>query len=156
VARAVLEITTRPATRERVTTLTNTFADGLADLADRHPGWLVEVRQSGLVIGLRFAHPMGGLLMVQACHRAGLWAMVASFDRSVLQFKPGLLMSDAEAAEALARLDAASSGLLASGMVEIPQPGAGPDGNGAAPAAANGAAADGDPAGGHPAGGDPR
>jgi acetylornithine/succinyldiaminopimelate/putrescine aminotransferase len=162
VARAVLEITTRPATRERVTTLTNTFADGLADLADRHPGWLVEVRQSGLVIGLRFAHPMGGLLMVQACHRAGLWAMVASFDRSVLQFKPGLLMSDAEAAEALARLDAASSGLLASGMVDTPRPGAGPAANGAARAAAPagdppaGDPAGGDPAGGHPAGGDPR
>jgi acetylornithine/succinyldiaminopimelate/putrescine aminotransferase len=120
VARTVLEITTRPETRTNVAALSDTFARGLADLAARHPGWLVGSRQSGLVIGLRFAHPMGGLLMVQACYQAGLWAMVASFDRAVLQFKPGLLMTDAEAAEALGRLDAAITGLLASGLLDDP------------------------------------
>ena len=50
------------------------------------------------MIGLRFAHPMGGMFMTRACYDAGIWAMFAGFDRSVLQFKPGLLMSDAEAA----------------------------------------------------------
>ncbi len=71
------------------------------------------MRQTGLVIGLRFAHPMGGMLMTRACYDAGIWAMFAGFDRSVLQFKPGLLMSDSEAGEALARLEAAIAGLLA-------------------------------------------
>ena len=60
VARAVLDITTRPETiAPASTTLTATFATGLADIAARHPEWLVEVRQTGLVIGLRFAHPHG-------------------------------------------------------------------------------------------------
>ena len=100
VARAVLDITARPETTTRVEVLTTAFANGLAGIAARHPAWLVEVRQTGLVIGLRFAHPMGGLLMTRACYDAGLWALFANFDRSVLQFKPGLLMSDAEAGEA--------------------------------------------------------
>lgn len=120
VARAVLAITTRPETTTRVDTLTNTFASGLADIAERHPQWLVEVRQAGLVIGLRFAHPMGGMLMTRACYEAGIWAMFAGFDRSVLQFKPGLLMSDAEAGEVLARLEAAITGLLGTGLLEHP------------------------------------
>ena len=120
VARAVLDITTRSETSARVEALATAFASGLADIAARHPEWLVEVRQSGLVIGLRFAHPMGGLLMTRACYDAGVWALFASFDRSVLQFKPGLLMSDSEAGEALARLEAAITGLLASGVLEDP------------------------------------
>ena len=75
--------------------------------------WLVEVRQTGLVIGLRFAHPQGGMLMTRACYDAGVWAMFAGFDRSVLQVKPGLLMGGEEAAEVLARLDRAMAGAVA-------------------------------------------
>ena len=119
-ARAVLSITTRPETTARVDALTDTFASGLAEIAARHPKWLVEVRQAGLVIGLRFAHPMGGMLMTRACYDAGIWAMFAGFDRSVLQFKPGLLMTDAEAGEALARLEAAITGLLGTGILDDP------------------------------------
>jgi acetylornithine/succinyldiaminopimelate/putrescine aminotransferase len=115
VARAVLDITTSPSTRTRVDALTGTFAAGLADLAARHSGWLVEVRQTGLVIGVRFAHEQGGLLMAKACADAGLWAVYANFDQSVLQVKPGLLMDDATAAEALERLDLAMG--VASGWV---------------------------------------
>lgn len=121
VARAVLDITTRPETTTRVDMLTATFATGLADLAARHPEWLVEVRQTGLVIGLRFAHPMGGMLMTRACYEAGIWAMFAGFDRSVLQFKPGLLLSDSEAGEVLVRLEAALTGLLGTGLLEAPE-----------------------------------
>ena len=120
VARAVMAITTRPETTARVDTLTRTFAAGLATIAARHHEWLVEVRQTGLVIGLRFAHPIGGLLMTRASYDAGIWALFANFDRSVLQFKPGLLMSDAEAGEALARLDAAATGILGSGILDDP------------------------------------
>ena len=46
--------------------------------------------------------------------------MFAGFDRSVLQFKPGLLMSDAEAGEVLARLEAAITGLLGTGILDDP------------------------------------
>ncbi len=117
VARAVLDLTTRPETRQRVDTLARTFSAGLRALAARHPDWLVEVRQAGLVIGLRFAHPLGGVVMTTVLHEAGVWAMFADFDRSVLQVKPGLLLTDVEAAEVLARVGAALDGLLESGLL---------------------------------------
>jgi acetylornithine/succinyldiaminopimelate/putrescine aminotransferase len=120
VARAVLDITTRPTTRQHVDLLTRTFSDGLGAIATRHPDWLVEVRQAGLVVGLRFAHPLGGLVMTTVLHEAGVWAMFADFDRSVLQFKPGLLMTDTEAAEVLTRTSDAVDGLLESGMLGSP------------------------------------
>jgi acetylornithine/succinyldiaminopimelate/putrescine aminotransferase len=104
VARRVLAITTRPETRARADALTRRFAEGLGALRARHPDWLLEVRQRGLVIGLRFAHPQGGMLMTRALHAAGVWAMFAGFAPSVLQFKPGLLLDDATAGEALARV----------------------------------------------------
>lgn len=128
VARAVLDVTTRTETAAGIDALVRTFSVGLAALAAKYPDWLVEVRQTGLIIGLRFAHPMGGMLMTRACHDAGIWAMFAGFDRTVLQFKPGLLMSQAEAGEVLTRLDAAIAGLLASGIL-----GGGTTGAGGAP-----------------------
>jgi len=105
VARRVLEITTRPSVRAQVGALARRFAEGLEALRARHADWLLEVRQRGLVIGLRFAHPQGGMLMTRALHASGVWAMFAGFEPSVLQWKPGLLLGDDEADEALARLE---------------------------------------------------
>lgn len=107
VARRVLDITTDPETVGHVESLISTFSDGLDELRGRHPGWLVEVRQSGLVIGLQFAHPQGGMLMTAALMSAGVWAIYAGFDPACLQVKPGLLMSDEDARTALAALDTA-------------------------------------------------
>jgi acetylornithine/succinyldiaminopimelate/putrescine aminotransferase len=70
------------------------WAQGFADLAEAFPQWVVEVRQTGLVIGVKFAHEMGGMLMTKLLFDQGVWAMFAGFDRSVLQVKPGLLMGD--------------------------------------------------------------
>ncbi|MFN8212361.1 MAG: aminotransferase class III-fold pyridoxal phosphate-dependent enzyme [Candidatus Nanopelagicales bacterium] len=70
------------------------WAQGFADLAAAFPQWVVEVRQTGLIIGVKFAHEMGGMLMTRLLFDQGVWAMFAGFDRSVLQVKPGLLMSD--------------------------------------------------------------
>jgi acetylornithine/succinyldiaminopimelate/putrescine aminotransferase len=107
VARRVLEMTTDPETIGNVHSLVSTFSDGLGELRGRYPEWLLEVRQTGLVIGLRFAHPQGGLLMTGALMSAGVWAIFAGFDPSCLQVKPGLLLSDEDARTALAALDTA-------------------------------------------------
>jgi acetylornithine/succinyldiaminopimelate/putrescine aminotransferase len=105
VARKVLEMTTRPAVAANVAALAGQIGEGLRALQARHPQWLLEIRQRGLVIGLRFAHSQGGMLMSKALHDAGLWAMFAGFEPAVLQFKPGLLLDAALAAEALERLE---------------------------------------------------
>jgi acetylornithine/succinyldiaminopimelate/putrescine aminotransferase len=113
VGRAVLDITTRAATQDRIAALVARFTTGLESLQLTHPDRLVEVRQTGLVIGLRFDHPQGGMLMTKALHGLGLWAMFAGFDPSALQVKPGLLMDDATADEVLALLDRAIATLPA-------------------------------------------
>jgi acetylornithine/succinyldiaminopimelate/putrescine aminotransferase len=84
------------------------WTDGLAEVQARHPQWLVEVRQTGLIIGLRFAHEYGGMLMTRLLFDAGVWAIFAGFDRRVLQFKPGLLMHE-EIDDVLEALDLACS-----------------------------------------------
>ena len=106
VAAAVLDRTLDDATREQAAHVTARFEAGLAELAARYPDWLVQVRQTGLVIGLRFAHPHGGMLMTGALLRAGVWAIYAGFDPSALQVKPGLLLTDAEIDRAVEALDA--------------------------------------------------
>ncbi|MGX6448022.1 aminotransferase class III-fold pyridoxal phosphate-dependent enzyme [Patulibacter sp. S7RM1-6] len=103
VARKVLEITTRPEVQEHVRALVHRFATGLAVLRAREP-WLVEVRQTGLLIGLRVGHPSGAVYLQQELHERGVWAIASGFDTSVLQLKPGLLLDDATADDVLARL----------------------------------------------------
>ena len=123
VARAVVDITTRPSTTTRVAQLTDRFAAGLEAVAAAHPDRLVEVRQTGLVIGLRLAHPQGGLMMTGALHGLGVWAMFAGFDPACLQVKPGLLLDDATADLVLDRIATAVAGLpAAEGATEVSAP----------------------------------
>jgi acetylornithine/succinyldiaminopimelate/putrescine aminotransferase len=104
VAKKVLEITTRPTVRDNVTQLISRFRSGLASIREREP-YLTEVRQCGLIIGLRVDHPDGAVYMQQELYRLGIWAIAAGFDQSVLQFKPGLLMDEQTADQVLDRLE---------------------------------------------------
>jgi acetylornithine/succinyldiaminopimelate/putrescine aminotransferase len=106
VAERVLEITTRPDVTSRVGELISLFDRGLSELRDRQP-YVVEVRQSGLVIGLRVDHPNGAVFLQQELYELGVWAIASGFDQSVLQFKPGLLLDDGLAASVLERLETA-------------------------------------------------
>jgi putrescine aminotransferase len=105
VASRVLEITTRPTTLPRVTDVSARLFAGLERLRRESSGWLVEIRRQGVVMGLRFADPSGAMKMSKALYDAGLWAMFAGLDPSVLQFKAGLLVDDAYCDEALARFE---------------------------------------------------
>ena len=107
VADKVLDITMDPATVSRTAQVAQRWSTGLADLAVRYSTWIAEVRQTGVVIGLRMHVDMGGMLMTRLLFDEGVWAMFAGFDRSVLQVKPGLLMDDDTIEEALAAFDRA-------------------------------------------------
>jgi len=104
VATEVLRITADPTTQANVTAVAAQLADGLEVLRHKYPR-LREIRQDGLVIGLRFAGDDGAVPVMRELYRQGVWAIVASFDTRVLQFKPGLLLSSAQADEVLAILD---------------------------------------------------
>ncbi len=106
VASTALDISTSPESLANATHISEYIGRGLAELQTRH-SFLKGVRRTGLVIGLEFDNPMGGLLMSSTLYRHGLWAMFAGFDFSVLQFKPGLLVDEAYCDLALEKLDAA-------------------------------------------------
>jgi putrescine aminotransferase len=97
VASRVLELTGRPETWAAISATATRLGDGLAALARRND-YLREVRQTGLVFGLKVDHPEGALHLMKALYDEGVWAMFAGFDMSVLQFKPGLLL-DADGAD---------------------------------------------------------
>jgi len=105
VSAKVLEITQRPETQSQVARLSAVFAEGLAVVRARHPRFFTEVRQRGLIMGLKTAHPEGSTALMGALYRNGIWAMRANFDQSVLQFKPSLLMDEALARQVLEILD---------------------------------------------------
>jgi acetylornithine/succinyldiaminopimelate/putrescine aminotransferase len=106
VAQKVLEITTRPETQASIASLIERFDSALTEIRARQP-YLTEVRQTGLVIGLRVEHPDGAVFLQQELFSLGVWAIASGFDQSVLQFKPGLLLDDAAADVALERLEEA-------------------------------------------------
>jgi putrescine aminotransferase len=106
VALRALELSAAPETARRVEDTSAALADGLADLRSRHP-YLCDVRQKGLVVGLGFDDPNGGLKMSAALYPTGLWAMFAGFDRRYLQWKTGLLVDRAFVDESLEKLESA-------------------------------------------------
>lgn len=106
VAETVLDITTADETRESVKRLTAMFGAGLAEIAHRQP-YLCEIRQCGLVIGLKVDHPTGAVYLQQELFERGVWAIASGFDSSVLQFKPGLLLAQSDAELVLERLEVA-------------------------------------------------
>jgi len=106
VAQKVLEISTAPATLANACAMGAYFKERLERLAASYP-YLLEVRQRGVVMGIRFDDSSGALRMSGALYREGVWAMFSGFDLSVLQWKPGLLIDQTYADEALARFERA-------------------------------------------------
>ena len=102
----VLDLCRDPQTLAHVAEISDYLHAGLADIRSRL-GYLKEIRRKGLVMGLVFDAPLGGVQMMSALFARGIWAIVAGFDRSVLQFKPGLLIDRAYCDEALARFESA-------------------------------------------------
>ncbi len=56
-------------------------------------------------MGLEFDSPSGGVDMMKALYDRGLWAMFASFNSAILQFKPGFLIDRHFCDEALQRME---------------------------------------------------
>jgi acetylornithine/succinyldiaminopimelate/putrescine aminotransferase len=58
-----------------------------------------EVRRRGLFMGLRWPHADAGILASKACIDAGVFAVFANNDTSVMQLLPPLVLTDAEVDE---------------------------------------------------------
>ena len=102
-----MEILTRPSTKENVDRLTALFAGELPKIQEKHKAFLTEIRQCGVIMGLKTSHPMGGMALMAALLQNGVWAVYADYDKGALQFKPGLLMPQETAEKVLVILDKA-------------------------------------------------
>lgn len=106
---AVLDVVLAPGFLDRVRQTALLFKQRLAELKDRHPAVLAELRGEGLLIGLRALVPAAEL--VDAL-RAEKLLSVAAGD-NVVRLLPPLIVGEPEIAEAVARLDRAATRLEA-------------------------------------------
>jgi acetylornithine/succinyldiaminopimelate/putrescine aminotransferase len=96
-ALAVLDAIEAPGFLDRVRRQADVFAAGLG--AERFP---FELRQRGLMMGLAFAAPRGGMFAAKLLYDAGVFCAWANNDEAVLQFLPPLILTDAQVDELVA------------------------------------------------------
>lgn len=89
---AVLDAVEAPGFLDRVNALAARFREGLA-------GMPFELRQRGLMMGLKFAGEAGGVIAAKLVFENGLFALYANNDDTVLQLLPPLTSSDEEVRE---------------------------------------------------------
>jgi acetylornithine/N-succinyldiaminopimelate aminotransferase len=106
-ANATLDIMLAPGFFEQVKQIALLFKQRLAEIKDRYPALIAEVRGEGLLIGLKALVPAGEL--VDAL-RAEKMLTVAAGD-NVVRLLPPLIISEQEIAEGVARLDRACARL---------------------------------------------
>jgi acetylornithine/N-succinyldiaminopimelate aminotransferase len=104
---AVLDVMLAPGFFERLRGISLLLKQRLAEMKDRHPGVIAEVRGEGLLIGLRSVVPNGQL--VDAL-RAEKLLTVAAGD-NVVRLLPPLVVEEADILEAVNRIDRAASAI---------------------------------------------
>jgi len=104
---AVLDVVTKPGFLDHIRSMTRLFKQRLAEIKDRHPSVIAEVRGEGLLIGLRCEMPSGEL--VDACRAEKLLTVGAG--ENVVRLLPPLIVSEAEIADAVTRLDRACAAI---------------------------------------------
>jgi acetylornithine/N-succinyldiaminopimelate aminotransferase len=107
-ANATLDIMLAPGFFDRVKRIALLLKQRLAEITDRYPSVIAEIRGEGLLIGLKAVVPAGEL--VEAL-RAEHMLTVAAGD-NVVRLLPPLIIDEQEMAEGVARLDRACAGLV--------------------------------------------
>ncbi|MGD2271046.1 MAG: aminotransferase class III-fold pyridoxal phosphate-dependent enzyme [Desulfobacterales bacterium] len=107
VAFRVLEISSQPDFLENVCSLAQTFEGGFDVLQKKHPGILVGLRQSGLMMGIEMVNENCGPILTKTLYDNGILSVYANNDTRVSQLLPPLIIDDALADEILDRVDSA-------------------------------------------------
>jgi acetylornithine/N-succinyldiaminopimelate aminotransferase len=103
----VLDIVLAPGFLEKVQRSAILFRQKLAEVRDRHPGVISDVRGEGLLIGLVAVCPNGEL--VQSLRAEKLLAAAAG--DNVVRLLPPLIIDEPEIAEAVNRIDRAAASI---------------------------------------------
>ncbi|QFU15519.1 aspartate aminotransferase family protein [Microvirga thermotolerans] len=109
VGNAVLDVILEPGFLERVERMGLLLKQRLAELMDRHPGVISEVRGQGLMMGLRTHVPNTEFI---AAARRNRIILIGAGD-NVARLLPPLIVTEADIAEAMKRLDAACTDIEA-------------------------------------------
>ena len=107
VGNAVLDVVLEPSFLDHVKHVGLLLRQRLAELKDRYPDLIAEIRGNGLMMGLRMNVPNGDLVRATRDHHL---LTIAAGD-NVVRLLPPLIVSDAEIAEAVRRIDAACADL---------------------------------------------
>ena len=107
VALKVLEICQRPEVASMVAYASNFIRAGLDQIRGLYPDFFTGIRQHGVVMGLEFNHPEGAKPVMKHLYENGVWAIFSTLDPRVLQFKPGILMTQHLSEELLRRVEVA-------------------------------------------------
>jgi acetylornithine/succinyldiaminopimelate/putrescine aminotransferase len=105
VAMKVLEICQRPEVASMVAYISKFIRAGLNQIQALYPDFFTGIRQNGVVMGLEFNHPEGAKPVMKYLYQNGVWAIFSTLDPRVLQFKPGILMTQALCEELLRRVE---------------------------------------------------
>ena len=89
----VFEILGRDETKKNVEFVSKYLRNGLEQIKSDNPDTFVGIRQNGLIMGLEFAGASGAVAAMQHLYKNGVWAIYSQLDPSVLQFKPGVLVT---------------------------------------------------------------
>jgi acetylornithine/succinyldiaminopimelate/putrescine aminotransferase len=103
----VLEICQRPEVASMVRYISNFIRAGLDEIREHHADFFTGIRQHGVVMGLEFNHPEGAKPVMKHLYENGVWAIFSTLDPRVLQFKPGILMTQELSEELLRRVEVA-------------------------------------------------
>jgi acetylornithine/N-succinyldiaminopimelate aminotransferase len=104
---AVLDVMLAPGFFERMRQMSLLLKQRLAEMKDRHPTIIADVRGEGMLVGIRTGVPNGEL--VDALRAEKLLAVAAG--DNVVRLLPPLIVEEAEIAEGIARLDRAATAL---------------------------------------------
>lgn len=101
----VLDILQEPGFLEHVRQMAQLFCDGFIQLQKKYPELLVEIRQRGLMMGLKLSHSSLGPMLTLAGLKFGLLTIYANHDQAVNQILPPLTIQESEVAQVIATLD---------------------------------------------------
>ncbi len=109
VMRKVLEITADPEFLQQVNLLADIFRNEIDKLIHKHSGFLLALRQKGLMMGLEMADADCGPLLTKTAYDNGLLMVYANNDKRVCQMLPPLILEEEQIPEIMSRLDKALS-----------------------------------------------
>ena len=107
VAMKTLEIVQRHEVRIMAGFIADYLRAGLENIKAEYPEFFIGIRQHGLIMGLEFNHEQGAKPVMRHLYENGVWAIFSTLDPRVLQFKPGILMTQHDCEDLLRRVEIA-------------------------------------------------